>query len=145
VGLETNSEFPTHFSTRPYQTFQDGKSLSPNKTRETPSGKSIDFNQKVSFKEKDSRTRLIKFQPTLFEDIIKTSVDLNVFKLSCLKNKSNLYENPLIQIGFLSGLIEHEGNIYLQISLFIGNKTQSPINEFSIKYVGNSGELYWIN
>ncbi len=69
---------------------------------------------------------------------------MNRLKLACLKQKSVLWENELLQIGHYSSLQDTDGVMNLVIMLFFGNKSQSTdLSNLSCKYSGDNNIQLW--
>ena len=67
------------------------------------------------------------------------------YKKQCLKSKNILFENDSLQIGckILSFYDFYSSKNYLQMQIFIGNKTNKKLQRFNIHYRGTSNlELY---
>jgi hypothetical protein len=61
------------------------------------------------------------------------------FKKQCLKSKNILFENEQLQIGCkVVPLYDiYTSSNYLQVNLFIGNKTDKPIDSFKLDFRGS--------
>lgn len=67
------------------------------------------------------------------------------FKKQCLKIKNILFENDSVQIGckILPFYDFYSSRNYLQMQIFIGNKTNKKIQRFSVQYRGTANlELF---
>lgn len=67
------------------------------------------------------------------------------YKKQCLKNKNILFENDSVQIGCkILGFYDfYSSKNFLQMQIFIGNKTNKKMQRFSIQYRGTPNlELY---
>jgi hypothetical protein len=67
------------------------------------------------------------------------------FKKQCLRPKNILFENDQMQIGCkVVPLYDfYSSTNYLQINLFIGNKTDRPMDNFKVDFRGtNNIELF---
>ena len=62
------------------------------------------------------------------------------YKKQCLKNKNILFENDSVQIGckIIHFYDFFTSKNYLQMQMFIGNKTNKKLQRFNIKYRGTS-------
>ena len=62
------------------------------------------------------------------------------YKKQCLKTKNILYENDCVQIGckFLPFYDFYSSKNFVQMQIFVGNKTQKKIQNFTIHYKGTS-------
>lgn len=62
------------------------------------------------------------------------------YKKQCLKNKNILFENDSIQIGskILPFYDFYASKNYLQMQIFIGNKTNKKLQRFNLQYKGTS-------
>jgi hypothetical protein len=61
------------------------------------------------------------------------------FKISCLRNKSLLYDNNTLQVGLISGIYQYNEKNLLKITLYFGNLTKYEISDFKVMYSGSSG------
>ena len=66
--------------------------------------------------------------------------NLVLLKKACLLNKGVLYEDPEIQLAYISQTANHKQEILLKINAFFTNKTDSPLDDFEIKFIGNSSK-----
>lgn len=69
--------------------------------------------------------------------------NMNRFKLSSIKDKSTLFEVSYLQIGCKTQLfydVKSSKN-YLKIDLFFGNKTNEPLTDFEVEYIGRESTL----
>ena len=69
---------------------------------------------------------------------ITSSEGRTKFKKQCLKVKNILFENDCIQIGCkMSPFYDfYASKNYMQMQIFVGNKTQKKIQNFSLHYKG---------
>ena len=60
------------------------------------------------------------------------------FRKQCLKQKNILFENDKLQIASKTSVFYdfYSSRNYLQMQIFIGNKTPKKIHNFSIHYKG---------
>lgn len=75
-----------------------------------------------------------------FNKLIGSSDAKLKYKKQCIKNKNILFENDSIQIGskILPFYDFYASKNYLQIQIFIGNKTNKKLQRFNIQYRGTS-------
>jgi len=66
------------------------------------------------------------------------------FKISCLRNKSLLYDNNTIQVGLISGIYPYNEKSLLRITLYFGNLSKFELLDFKILYSGNSGFFHGV-
>ena len=67
------------------------------------------------------------------------------YKKQCLKSKNILFENDSLQIGckILPFYDFYSSKNFLQMQVFIGNKTNKKLQRFNIQYRGTANlELY---
>jgi hypothetical protein len=62
------------------------------------------------------------------------------YKKQCLKNKNILFENDSVQIGskIMPFYDFYTSKNYLQMQIFIGNKTQRKLQRFNLHYKGTA-------
>lgn len=81
----------------------------------------------------------------LFQKHLPQSELRSRFKKQCLKPKNILFENEHLQIGCKVGPLYdlYSSSNYLHISLFIGNKSDKPLDSFRLDFRGTSNlEVY---
>jgi hypothetical protein len=84
---------------------------------------------KVEFHENDKE----------FKDFLEfAGENLLLLKKACLVNKGVLFEDQEIQLAFTSQTAYHKQEILLKINSFFANKTEIPLEDFEIKFIGNS-------
>jgi hypothetical protein len=80
-----------------------------------------------------------------FQKYITNTDQRQKFKKQCLKNKNILFENDQLQIGCkIIPLYDFYSSFnYLQINLFVGNKTDKALDNFKVDFRGtNNLELF---
>lgn len=80
-----------------------------------------------------------------FQKYVTNADQRQKFKKQCLKGKNILYENDQLQIGCkIIPLYDfYSSSNYLQINLFIGNKTDKTLDNFRVDFRGtNNLELF---
>lgn len=76
-----------------------------------------------------------------FDDIERTLKENSVkFKTACIKNKSLLFDNGILQLGILTGVYHHNEKNLLKATIFYGNLTKYDLTDFKVIYSGNSGK-----
>lgn len=75
---------------------------------------------------------------TKFNKLIPSPEGRTKFKKQCLKTKNILLENDTVQLGckILPFYDFYSSKHYLQIQIFIGNKTNKKITNFSLSFKG---------
>lgn len=91
--------------------------------------------------------RLVPYTESLFDlEYLFTSNNLSnlrKFKISCLKNKSPLYEIPNLQIGIISSIFFDivSSKNYIKLSIFYGNKSRNKLEDFRVDYTGDYSKI----
>lgn len=70
------------------------------------------------------------------------------FKTSNFKEKSPLFENDHLQVGYKSQALYENINgfsHFVFLNIFIGNKTDVNIKDFQVEYKGDSNQLLYAN
>ena len=79
-------------------------------------------------------------QNSIFDEIDKNLKENSFrYKISCLRNKSLLFDNGLIQTGLISGIFPYNDKNLLKITLYFGNLSKYEISDFRVLYSGSSG------
>jgi len=95
--------------------------------------------------ERNFRGKIIEIDYDIFEHTKISGQSLTKLKLGCLKNKSNILENELLQIGCIATLERNDENKdFLTVTLYITNKSSKKIVNGDIGFIGDSGVNLWI-
>lgn len=102
-------------------------------------------NPKVYYlSDQNFRGKIIEIDHRIFEHAKVAGQSLTKLKIGCLKNKASIFENDLLQIGCIANKEKNEmGKDFLQISLYLTNKSSKKIVEGEICYIGDEGLSLW--
>lgn len=90
------------------------------------------------------RGKIIDIDKRIFEHAKVAGQSLTKLKIGCMKNKASVFENDLLQIGCITNKERNElGKNFLQISLYLTNKSSKKIVEGEISYIGDEGLSLW--
>ena len=79
---------------------------------------------------------------------VKQDQGIKRFKLSNFKERSALFENQHIQVGYKSQVVFQNKDMFsrfISLNIFIGNKTQELIKDFQVDYKGDANQLLYAN
>ena len=94
--------------------------------------------------ERNFRGKIIEIDHKIFDHAKISGQSLTRLKLSCLKNKANVYESDLLQIGCITTLEKNDvAKDFLKVSLYITNKSSKKIFNVEISYIGDTGVSLW--
>lgn len=81
-----------------------------------------------------------------FQKYVTTPEGRTKFKKQCLRRKNILFENEQVQLGCkVTPLYDfYSSQHYALINLFVGNKTNQPIQDFSLKLRGSPNLKVWV-
>lgn len=78
-----------------------------------------------------------------FKDLEEFSGErLNQVKKTCLLNKGLLYSDEEVQFGFISTAFYHQKEVLLKIMVYFGNIKENDLEEFEVKFIGNSSNYF---
>ena len=90
------------------------------------------------------RGKIIDIDKRIFEHAKVAGQSLTKLKIGCMKNKASVFTNDLLQIGCIMNKERNElGKNFLQISLYLTNKSSKKIVEGEISYIGDEGLSLW--
>ena len=59
------------------------------------------------------------------------------FKMTCLKDRSTLFKNNIIELGVINSIVEQEGQQVLSLKLYLSNKSEIRLNEIKYEFKGS--------